>query len=1070
MNVLYTLSSTLVIAAIVVPVVFVLMLLVKSHVTRAVFLRNTMSYFLSVIGYLFIVAFCFVAAQLAFDPTFFANNLASLDQLSAQFPQLLLFIVPAITMTAWSEERKLGTDELLFTIPSTDREILIGKYLAVVAVYTVVLGFSKMIWVMLAWIGSPSVGLFFTTYLGYWLAGLAMLAAGLFASSLTRSTPVAFLLGAAVCAIPVYLPEIYTSLLAVWDWNRFIPGISGDLEYHLSSNYLFPDPNLAESLSVGEQLRDFSLGMIPLSSVLYFISFATIMLYLNYIVIRKRLWSRGQSMGMGLQYAVRAVAVTVAIISLNIIGYQAAVRADLTPQKYYTLSQGTENVIENIEAERPVIVQAFLSPEVPGDYLPAKKQLVGLLRQIDKEGGSKIDVQFIDVEPFSEEVEQAERFGITPRNVQTMKDGRISESDVYLGLVFESSYDTVILPFVGDGATPLEYEITRSLATVSNATRLTVGIVDSQLQLMGANAPGGRSAPPWRIIEELRQQYNVEAVDTTQEIDNRKKLFTLEVEAAKSLDKKELNETIRQEFDKNDILFSDSPTITVTKAGEQWVILDEATNREYTIEKDVEEVESEEENAAEDEESDDKPEDTKPEPVLNVYGKRYDVIIAVMPSMLEQTELNHLTEWVQNGGPTLIFDDPVPAMFVQPRAIFQMESGPDGERLAMRQRAVIQMSPNIPPPPPQQGQPPTQYGRIEPMLDLLGISWKSGELVWDQHNPLRNLEAVLPTEFIFADARAHKYSLNSENEITKGLEQVFLAYSGTVVPLEGRTDVEVDYLIATSGQSGVLKWDDYTMKVASPSQRGPMTVLRNPRDPILSRGLPSVNYVLDDGHWHGLAVRVKGKAKDDDTKKVGSKINAIFVADTDIIGDWLFQLRRENSEYQFDNVTFVLNAVDELAGVEELIPIRRRKPKQPTLTRIEKEVAKLRKAEQDAEAKAQKDREKTIDRIEKQFEEQRESIKNNADLSQLEQEDELARIEAFANREVQVASAQADQEMQAKQRRITAYYQRRIRETENIFRAYAIAMSVVPPILVGMIFLGLRVIGERQDIPSGRRL
>ena len=186
--------------------------------------------------------------------------------------------------------------------------------------------------------------------------------------------------------------------------------------------------------------------------------------------------------------------------------------------------------------------------------------------------------------------------------------------------------------------------------------------------------------------------------------------------------------------------------------------------------------------------------------------------------------------------------------------------------------------------------------------------------------------------------------------------------------------------------------------------------------------------------------------------------------------NWLFQMRRENSELSFDNVTFVLNAVDELAGVEDLIPIRRRKPKQPTLTRIEKEVAKLRKAEQDAESKAQKDRQKTIDRIKKQFEEQQKAIKENPNLSQLEKEDESARIEAYANREIQVASAQADQEMQAKQRRITAYYQRRIRETENIFRAYAIAMSVVPPILVGMIFLGLRVMGERQDIPNQRRL
>ena len=114
----------------------------RFHVVFAIFWRNFKKYFTSVLGYLFIFVFVTICAILTFNQQFFADNLVSLDQLSSFFPALLLFFIPAVTMSVWADEKKQGTDAILFTLPASNLEILMGKYKAVVSVYTVALIFS----------------------------------------------------------------------------------------------------------------------------------------------------------------------------------------------------------------------------------------------------------------------------------------------------------------------------------------------------------------------------------------------------------------------------------------------------------------------------------------------------------------------------------------------------------------------------------------------------------------------------------------------------------------------------------------------------------------------------------------------------------------------------------------------------------------------------------------------------------------------------------------------------------------------------------------------------------------
>ncbi len=470
--------------------------MIRRHVLLAVFKRNFSAYFISPKGYVFITLFILAAAFAAFvQERFFAANLANLDSLNRLFPYLLLFFVPAVTMALWSEERSQGTDELLLTLPARDVELVLGKYLAALGIYSVSLLFSLSNVAVLAVLGRPDLGVILGTYLGYWCLGAALLAVGSVASQLTSSMTVAFILGAVFCAVPVFLGE--AGLVVGGGLQRWVEG-----------------------LGVIEPFDDLAKGVLSLKSLVYFGGLAALMLYLNLVIISRR---HAAETGLWGHLWIRAAMILVAAVSLGILAGRSGCRADLTQGNLYSLSRETREIIRKIDPARPVYVQAFVSPSVPRSYVETRETFLGLLREYKAIGGERIQLRITDTERYTPEAREAEeRFGIKPERIREVTEAGRGTEHVFLGAAFTCGGDEVVIPFLWRGL-PVEYELTRSIGVasgvISGARRKKVGVAATDVKLFGGFDFDTMSPQPkWSIITELEKQYDVSEVKLDQEV------------------------------------------------------------------------------------------------------------------------------------------------------------------------------------------------------------------------------------------------------------------------------------------------------------------------------------------------------------------------------------------------------------------------------------------------------------------------------------------------------------------------------------------------------------------------
>ena len=474
------------------------------HAAYAVLKRNFQAYFSNPTGYVFLCLFVLLTSLAAFWPhDFFQSNLANLDQLNSYLPQIMLVFIAAITMSIWAEERRQGTDELLLTIPAGDYDIVLGKYLAAVAIFSASLLFSQItnFAVLNALtLGDIDTGLFTSTYVGYWMIGLAMLAIGMVASFLTSNLTVGFILG-----VLFNLPLV----AAMWA-DTIIPSAKWAMGISQWSYFV--------------QSEDFGRGVISLRSVVYFLMIVSIGVYLCIVLIGRRHWLGGRDGNSVWQhYVARTIAlIAIAMSTSVLLANFNRFRWDTTDEKLSSLSPDTKRLMAALKPDRPIYIEAFMSQSLPEMYVKTKNDMIAKLTELEAVGQSDLNISiYDDLEPFSDEAVRAEeQYDIKPQTVLSRSRGAFKQEDIFMGAVFRCGLDKVVIPFVDRGI-PVEYELVRSICTVAQEKRYKIGVVKTDANLFGGFSMMGmmpRQIPKQLILGELEKQYDVVEIDPTNPI------------------------------------------------------------------------------------------------------------------------------------------------------------------------------------------------------------------------------------------------------------------------------------------------------------------------------------------------------------------------------------------------------------------------------------------------------------------------------------------------------------------------------------------------------------------------
>jgi ABC-2 type transport system permease protein len=905
----------------------------NTKVLYSVFKRNFVSYLSNPTGYVFICVFVLLSSIAAFLPDeFFNANLANLEQLNLWFPLIMLVFVPAITMGIWADEKRQGTDELLLTIPASDFDIVLGKFKAAVCIYFVSLIFSFICNLfILKYLGSPDIGLIISTYIGYFLIGMSMISIGMVASFLTGNLTVAYILGAIFCS----------PLIAI-QWIDAAP-------IHVSL------ATILKSFSIAAQFELFGRGIFNLSSIIYFAMITSTMLYLSMVMIGRRHWAANRKWIGIFHYSIRTVSLLIIGLSVVFIFRHHDLRADMTEEKLGTLSPSTIQLLKNLKPDHPIIIEAFLSPDVPDSHIQTRLNIISTLDEIQAICGGNVSlIIHHNMQPNTNEALIAnQRYGIKPQEVAFSARGQHTVKNVFLGVALRSGLNTLTLPFINRGLS-VEYELVHAICNVSMPIKKRVGVLKTDAALFSRfDMSSSRVTQAWEIIEELKKQYTVIEVDPKDPI-----------------------------------------------------------------------------------------------------SERFDVLFAVQPSALAPNETQNFIDAVTKGQPAIIFEDPYPVYVAG-------VAGTSEDRIASGMMGMF-----------GRGQP---KGSLEPLWKFLGVRIEGSQIIWQEYTPIRRIDKISRLKFfIFLDRSTEKnlrYKSDLKSPFTGDIVSASLQY--LMIPFAGHITDE-------------------------PTATNKLTItpiLRTFKEPsgiimtlALKRGMQDETWeqsLVTNKSEKNIAVRITGElaappqadVKPDQKPELPEpiKVNVLLVADIDLLSNSMFELRKnpmsEGSEFDFDNVNFVLNAIDNLAGDNRFLEIRNRRPKHRTLSKFDENTDTIRQITSQSLKELQ---EKFNDKIKEEQNKLNSSIGKLRDeytggsLSESEVAQRVATMVVVLQKKFEAEEDQLKRNLNIAINEAEVKLNEHIRKIQGRYKLAAVMIPPIPPLLIALTVFFSRRAKEFEGIPKSR--
>ena len=371
------------------------------------FKKELASFFSSLIGYLTIIVFLVLTGLMLWvfkgDFNILDYGFAGMDGLFIIGPFLYLFLIPAITMRMFAEEKKNGTMELLLTKPLSEMTLIWAKFLAgftlvfISLLPTLVCYFS--VYALGDPVGNIDTGSVAGSYIGLLLLGAAFVAIGLFASSITNNQIVAFILAALMSA---FMHLGFESIYRM--------GFLGNADLFV------------RSLGMSYHYESISRGVIDTRDVIYFASVIALFLLATRIVLQSRKWHGWhKKKDLRRSHWIELGAGILIVVFVNVISYYFFTRLDLTSEKRYTLSKSTKNLLKKVD--EPVLYRVYLEGEFPADFKRLQNETKEMLNQF-RAYNKNIEYEFVNPNNFEDQQERQVFYqklaqkGIMPTQIQ----------------------------------------------------------------------------------------------------------------------------------------------------------------------------------------------------------------------------------------------------------------------------------------------------------------------------------------------------------------------------------------------------------------------------------------------------------------------------------------------------------------------------------------------------------------------------------------------------------------------------------------------------------------------------